>query len=145
VADKIPIYFFKESIRFQMNHSSELKKWILSAIRKHKFKVKAINYIFCSDKYLLKLNKQFLKHNYFTDIITFDNSTEKANIEADVFISIDRVKANSNEFGTSFRDELHRVMIHGSLHLVGYKDKGPKDLSSMKQAEDLWLSKRKWL
>jgi probable rRNA maturation factor len=145
VSNKSPIYFFKENVRFRLNYSDELRKWIEKAVQHHGFKIKSLNYIFCSDKYLLKLNKQFLQHDYFTDIITFDNSTEKKNIEADVFISVDSVKNNAEKFGTSFRNELHRVMIHGALHLVGYKDKNEKDISKMKEAEELWLGKRKFL
>jgi probable rRNA maturation factor len=145
VANKIPVFFFKENVQFRLNHSGDLKKWIENAARRHGYKVKALNYIFCSDNYLLKLNKQYLQHNYFTDIITFDNSTEKKSIEADVFISVETVKANAEKFRTSFRDELHRVMIHGALHLVGYKDKKEKDILKMKEAEEHWLTRRKFL
>jgi probable rRNA maturation factor len=139
---EIPIYFFKEDVRFRLNHSDELKKWIHSAIRKHKFTARAIHYIFSSDKYLLKLNKEFLHHNYFTDIITFNNSTEKKNLEADIYISIDRVHANAEKFNMTFRDELHRVMIHGALHLVGFDDKKKSMQAEMRKEEDRWLEKR---
>jgi rRNA maturation RNase YbeY len=90
------------------------------------------------------MNKKFLKHNFFTDIITFDNSSESGKIEADIFISIDRVQANAKQFNTAFRDELHRVMIHGALHLIGFDDKTPANKTKMRQAEDAWLAKRKF-
>jgi rRNA maturation RNase YbeY len=140
--EKIPIHFFKEEISFRLQHSADLQKWISRAVHHHKFKIEQINFVFCSDKKLLALNKKFLKHNYFTDIITFDNSLEKKRIEADIFISVERVKANSKKFKTTFKDELHRVMIHGVLHLLGYSDKAKKDVVKMREAEDFWLGKR---
>jgi probable rRNA maturation factor len=137
-----PIHFFKEDVKFRLLHSNELKEWILRAFRSNKKNIQQINYIFCSDQYLLKMNKQYLKHNYFTDIITFDNSSDPKKKEADIFISIDRVKANAAAFNISFNDELHRVMIHGALHLIGYDDKTPANKKKMKLAEDAWLEKR---
>ena len=136
------IDFFKEDVTFRILHSDELKRWILKAFRDNKKKVQHISYIFCSDKYLLLMNKKFLHHNYFTDIITFDNSTEPGKIEADIFISIDSVKANAKNFNTLFKDELHRVVIHGALHLIGYDDKNDANRKKMRQAEDSWLAKR---
>jgi probable rRNA maturation factor len=140
--EKAPIHFFKEKISFRLTNSAELQKWISLAVKHHKFKIEQINFIFCSDKKLLVLNKKFLKHNYFTDIITFDNSTEKKKIEADIFISVERVTANSKKFKTTFKDELHRVIIHGVLHLLGYSDKTKKDVEKMRGAENFWLGKR---
>ena len=138
------IHFFKEDIKFRLLHSDELKQWILSAFRVNKKKVHHISYIFCSDKYLLAMNKKFLHHNYFTDIITFDNSTEPGQIESDIFISIDRVQENAKKFNKPFKDELHRVMIHGALHLIGYDDKKPANKKKMQSAEDSWLEKRRF-
>jgi probable rRNA maturation factor len=139
---EIPIYFFKEDIKFRLNNTEELKKWIHFIVKKNKYNIDSINYIFCSDKYLLKLNKQFLHHDYFTDIITFNNSSERKRLNADIYISVDRVRANAKSFEVSFNDELHRVLIHGALHLVGYEDKNEKKRREMKKAEDLWLAKR---
>jgi probable rRNA maturation factor len=137
-----PIDFFKEDVKFRLNHSEELKQWILSAFRSNKKSPQHISYIFCSDKYLLAMNKKFLHHHYFTDIITFDNTTVAGKIEADIFISIDRIQANAKKFNTLFKDELHRVMIHGALHLIGYDDKKPALKKKMQVAEDAWLGKR---
>jgi rRNA maturation RNase YbeY len=145
MVEKIPIYFFKEDVRFRLNYSKELKKWIEASIRKKRFQVKTINFIFCSDKYLLQLNRQFLHHNYFTDIITFDNSIGKNKIEADIYISVDRVKVNAKRFKVAFDNELHRVLIHGILHITGFDDKSEQKSDEMKKAEDYWLSKRGFL
>jgi probable rRNA maturation factor len=134
------IQFFKEGIRFRLNDQAALRKWLVSAARKEKFRIEALNYIFCDDKYLLDMNKAYLKHNYYTDIITFDNSLEKYSIIGDVYISIDSVRKNAVRFNTTFNDELRRVMVHGLLHLVGYKDKTEKDKKRMRNAENLYLN-----
>ncbi len=137
------IHFFKEDIRFRLQHQQALRKWITKAVVQNKFQLNEINYIFCSDPYLLQLNNQFLKHNFFTDIITFDTSSEKKTISADIFISIDSVISNAEIFQVSFQDELHRVMIHGVIHLLGFTDKTKKDQAIMRKMEDEWLKKRK--
>lgn len=135
------IHFFKESVSFRLTKQDELRKWIMQAAKKEKYSIDNLNYIFCSDKYLKKINKDYLNHNYYTDIITFDISSQKGRIEGDIFISIDRIQANAKQYKVSPVDELRRVMIHGLLHLVGYKDKSPKDQSEMRRMEDFWLSK----
>jgi len=120
----------------------ELKAWIGNAFSENKIRIESINYIFCSDRYLLKLNRDFLGHNYLTDIITFDNSSGRGAATADIFISKDRVLANAKKFKIDFSEELHRVMIHGALHLIGYSDKSTNDARRMREAEDHWLGKR---
>jgi rRNA maturation RNase YbeY len=97
-----------------------------------------ISFIFCSDEYLLSVNRKYLNHDYYTDIITFDD-VEGNVINGDIIISVDRVKENSIEFQTSFENEIHRIIIHGVLHLLGYKDKVKKDKILMTQKEDLYL------
>jgi rRNA maturation RNase YbeY len=99
-----------------------------------------LNYIFCSDDYLLEINKTHLQHNYYTDIITFDLSVAPGEIIGEIYISTDRVRDNAVSLGVSIKDELHRVIFHGALHLCGYKDKSPKHLKEMRAAEDLYLS-----
>jgi probable rRNA maturation factor len=138
------IHFFKEDIRFTLRQQKELRQWIQSVIHKNKFHTDEINFIFCSDPYLLKLNKKFLQHDYYTDIITFDNSTQKKTITGDIFISYDRVKDNSNKFDTTFKDELHRVMIHGILHLIGFTDNTAKKKAEMRKLEEACLAMRKF-
>ena len=139
------IHFFKEDVRFRLQKQEALMTWINRVIRKHGFKLEEINYIFCSDKYILSLNKDFLKHDYFTDIITFDHSIEKKKIIADIFISVDTVKKNSGKYAVSFDDELHRVMIHGVLHLLGYNDKSKQKQFAMRKMEDSCLAERAWI
>ncbi len=135
------VLFFKEGVTFRLNQQSDLQKWIVKAAKNEGYAIEQINYIFCSDKYLKKMNVDFLNHNYYTDIITFDNSIEKKKIIADIFISIDTVRLNATEYKTNFNNELHRVMIHGLLHLVGYSDKNPKLQTEMRMREDFWLKK----
>lgn len=135
------ISFFKEKVVFRLSKQESLRNWITKAAKKEGYSIQEINYVFCSDKYLKKMNVDYLNHDYYTDIITFDNSIEKKKIIGDIFISIDTVKFNSKEYQTTFENELHRVMIHGLLHLVGYKDKTPKAQKEMRKMEDYWLKK----
>jgi probable rRNA maturation factor len=138
------INFFKEDIRYRLLHREELISWITSTVRKEGFKTGAINIILCSDKYLRKMNKEFLQHDYNTDIITFDLSEDPSIISGDLFISLERVMENAITFETSTTKELHRVMIHGILHLCGYSDKSSGKIKEMRKREDFYLEKRKW-
>jgi len=133
----MPIYLhFLE--KTSLPERSRLKAFIEQIFRKEKKDPHELHYIFCSDSYLLEINRKFLKHDYYTDIITFDLSRDKG-LNAEIYISIDRVKENASDLGISFRQELARVMFHGVLHLCGYKDKSPKDLKLMRQKEDYYL------
>ena len=138
------IHFFKEDIRFRLLFRSEIEKWIAGAIRQHGCVLQEVNYIFCSDEYLLRLNKKFLNHNFYTDVITFDTAVEKKKISGDIFISYPRVVDNAEKFKATLKDELHRVMIHGMLHLLGYNDKSKKDRQEMRDAEEKWMNRRKF-
>ena len=134
------IFFFKEGVSFRLPSKETLQLWLSKEAGKEGCSISNINFIFCSDKLLKKMNRQYLHHDFFTDIITFDNSsTESAMLEGDIFISIDTVRKNSKKFGSTFNDELCRVMAHGVLHLIGYDDKNPKQYDKMKQLEDKWL------
>ena len=133
------ISFQNQSISFKLKDKTKLKLWIKSIVNKEKHTLGALNYIFCSDDELLEINIKHLNHNTFTDIITFDY-TEAKKIGSDIFISIDRVIENSKKFDTSFENELHRVMIHGVLHLCGYKDKTKSDAELMRKKEN-WALK----
>jgi rRNA maturation RNase YbeY len=133
------IHFFKEDVSFRFSGKAMTEQWLLLMIRKSGWKISNLNFIFCSDKYLLKINKEYLQHDYFTDIVTFDNSELKKTIEGDVFISVDRVKSNAKFFDTGFSDELRRVMAHGVLHLLGFGDKTEKEKEKMRNMENLWL------
>ena len=126
---------------FYFPRRKNLKKFILILFNKEGFAVDTINYIFCSDSFLLKINQKFLKHNSFTDIITFQLSDNGQPIISDIYISVDRIKYNSKSFAISFKDELHRAIFHGALHLCGYEDKGLKEGDKMKEREDFYLGK----
>ena len=132
---------FNNEIEFQLESLGQIIEWISQSINNESFKEGDINYIFCDDEYLLKLNIKHLNHNTLTDIISFDDTLGKL-ISGDIFISIDRVKENANKYNVSFIDELHRVMIHGILHFCKYNDKGKEDKLQMREKEDYYLSLR---
>ena len=134
------IHYFYEDVYFQINNEKLLTEWVQRVIQEYSFELLEINYIFCSDDYLLEINKQHLNHDYYTDIITFDNSEEARQIEADIFISIDRVRENAEAQTLGMESELYRVMIHGILHLIGFGDKTPDDQKVMREKEDACLS-----
>ena len=136
------IYFFTEDTPYQLRQRTEIRAWLKTIAKKEKYSILELNYIFCSDEYLLQINKDFLDHDYYTDIITFDNSEVKGKIEGDIFVSIDRVRDNAKQQQTSLKDELHRVLAHGLLHLTGYKDKSKKERAGMHAKEDSSLSLR---
>lgn len=135
------IRFHSEDTSFTPKQKGLLRQWIKHTIISENFEADEINVVFCSDEYLLRLNNQYLKHNTYTDIITFDYS-DKQKRSGDIFISIPRVKENSKDFKVVFEDELHRVIIHGILHLCGYKDKSSSDKLIMRQKEEKYLSLR---
>ena len=139
---EIPIEFVSEDVDFELNDVDKLKTWISQVIVEHQFRIENITYIFCSDDYLSEINIEYLNHDSLTDIITFDNSDEENTIESDIFISIDRVRENATNFNSDFEDELHRVIIHGVLHLLGYSDKSEADKANMQAKEDYYLSLR---
>jgi probable rRNA maturation factor len=136
------IRFFEEDIAYKVKNKSAVKKWITDTIVAEGYKLKELTYIFCSDNYLLQINRQYLNHDTFTDIITFDNSETEKVIIGDIFISIDRIRENATKFNTSIPDELHRVLIHGALHLLGYKDKTAASKQKMTEKEDFYLNLR---
>jgi probable rRNA maturation factor len=134
------IRFFSEGITFKLAHPRKTSSWIKTVIEREKHTLEDLNYIFCSDEALLQINIDYLNHDTFTDIVTFDNSAEEDIIEGDIFISIPRVRENSTKFKTSFQEELNRVMVHGVLHLCGYKDKTAEQKKLMRKKEDTYLS-----
>jgi rRNA maturation RNase YbeY len=138
----LAIRFFTEDISFSLDKKDKTTTWIEQVLQNEGYRAKNINYIFCSDNHLLALNKQYLNHDTLTDIITFDSSEQAKNIEADIFISIDRVKENAHSLKKDFADELHRVIIHGLLHLFGLSDKTEVEKQEMRKKEDACLSLR---
>ncbi|WP_435355337.1 rRNA maturation RNase YbeY [Emticicia sp. SJ17W-69] len=134
------INFHTEDINFKVEKPIKTKKWLKKVIEMEGFELSEINYIFCSDEYLHKINLEYLDHDTLTDIITFDNSEEKNLIEGDIFVSIDRVNDNAKDFNSSFEQELQRVLVHGVLHLCGYYDKSIEDEKQMRAKEDFYLN-----
>jgi len=133
------IHYCNEDVSVPKFKKREITNWIKETIASEDKTTGEISFIFCSDNYLLEVNKQYLGHDYFTDIITFDYVENKV-ISGDIFISCDRVKENATEFGTGFDNELLRILIHGVLHLMGYKDKNRKDKLMMTKKEDFYLN-----
>ena len=132
------IYYHSEC-DFQLQNEDSISEWLKHAIRLEKKALGEINYIFCDDEYLLKKNQDFLNHDTLTDIITFDYSEENK-LSADIFISIERVKENALIFAVPFEKELKRVIIHGILHLIGYKDKSEEETKTMRNKENFYLA-----
>jgi rRNA maturation RNase YbeY len=137
------IHYFSHKTRYKLKNPRKVTSWIKHVVEKEGAVVQEINFIFCSDSYLLTLNQGFLKHNTLTDIITFDNSESDYSLAGEIYISIDRVRENAAKFKVQFEDELDRVMIHGVLHLLGYKDKKPPEKALMRKKEEACLSLRK--
>jgi rRNA maturation RNase YbeY len=139
------VSYFNQDITFKFINKRVCSNWIKNVITEETManpkRVGDISVIFCSDEYLLQVNRQFLSHDYYTDVITFDNSDDKV-VSGDIFISIDTVKSNADFYKQIFNDELHRVIIHGILHLLGYKDKSSKQKVMMTNKEDYYLAKR---
>ena len=131
---------FNYEIDFQIQDETKKRRWISSLIEEENCREGEINYIFCSDEYLHKINVDFLGHDTLTDIISFDYSVGKE-LHGDIYISIDRVRDNASDFKVCFENELLRVMAHGVLHYCGHKDKTDKDQELMRSKEDYYLSK----
>jgi rRNA maturation RNase YbeY len=123
-----------------LRERTRLKQFIVKLFRQEKKPLAELSYIFCSDQYLLDINRQFLQHDFYTDIITFPLSDPGQPISGEIYISVDRVRDNAREFGSSIRQELLRVIFHGALHLCGYKDKSLRDEKLMRKMEDKYLA-----
>lgn len=137
------IQFFTEDIDFKIKEKGKIRQWILETVNNEGFKrVGELSFILCSDDYLLEINKQYLNHDTYTDIVTFDSSEDEDTIAGDIFISVERIRENAQKFRVAERDELHRVIIHGVMHLCGYPDKKPAEKAKMTAKEDEYLSKR---
>ncbi|WP_163380667.1 rRNA maturation RNase YbeY [Cyclobacterium sp. SYSU L10401] len=130
------IHFFEEGIQSKITQKRKIKLWITEIAKEKKFRIQTLNYVFCTDDYLLEINKNYLNHDTYTDIITFDQSEFEGEIEGDIYISIDRVKENSKILETKYEEELLRVLIHGLLHLCGYKDKNQREKETMRREEE---------
>ena len=134
------IYFHFQNVKDLLKQKRKHKEWVRSVIEFEKKQCGDINFIFCDDQHLLSLNQKHLNHNTLTDIITFDLSDDPNIVQADIFISLDRVQDNAQKFETTTHDELRRVMIHGVLHVLGLNDKTERDKRRMRSAEDKALA-----
>lgn len=134
------IHFFAESIEFSLKNEEKFTNWLKAIAQKSDYTVEGLNYIFCNDAYLHQINVEYLNHDTYTDIITFDNSEERQIIEGDIFISIERVRENAAFFNVPFQTELNRVMAHGLLHLLGYGDKTDTEKQEMRAQEDIAIT-----
>ena len=135
------VNFQKADSALTLTSKTELKAFIETLFKKEKTPLATINYIFCSDKYLLSINQQFLNHDYYTDIITFGLHDKGTPVVAEVYISTDRVKENAATHGVTYSNEMLRVLFHGALHLCGYKDKSKADTLTMRAKEDEYLKR----
>ena len=131
----MPILYHKEEIEVQLPEEQQLTQWLCDIAGTEEKEIKQVTYIFCDDEYLLEINKQYLNHDFYTDIITFPYK-QGSEIESDIFISVDRVKENASLYKVEFDRELIRVIAHGILHLMGYKDKTEEEEKVMREKED---------
>lgn len=134
-----PVLFFYADVSIGFTQRNRLKSFIPHIFKLEKRELNQLHYIFCSDDYLLSINIEFLKHDNFTDIITFDLSEPKAPCTGEIYISVDRVKENARRLKTNFEEEIRRVIFHGALHLCGYKDKKKREIEQMRNKENQYL------
>jgi rRNA maturation RNase YbeY len=132
------ISFFKVDCKYRLSHRKQIDEWLKSSVSMEGWEMGKVHIVLCSDEYLLTLNQKFLKHNTYTDIITFQGDREGF-VEGELYISLERIKENAGKFSVSVGEELNRVLIHGFLHLMGYKDKAKKEKEVMKRKEDYYL------
>ena len=140
MTSKSKVYFFFDSVNHNLKNRARIKQAVELIFRKEKKKLDRLNYIFCSDTALLSINKHYLKHDYYTDIITFDLSEDKDRVNGEIYISVDRVRENAAILKNPFSKELLRVIFHGALHLCGYRDKKSKEERKMREKEEFYLN-----
>jgi probable rRNA maturation factor len=133
------INFFNEDIKFKLNGKNNFKAWLKKVAEIEGFRINDLNYIFCSDHFLHKMNLEYLDHDTYTDIITFDNSEDETIIEGDIFVSTERITDNSKTLNTPFEEEVKRVIVHGLLHLCGYDDHSIEDKAEMRRLESEYI------
>lgn len=136
------IRYFIEDVEFQVPFPQKTRRWLNTVALAEGFQIAELNYIFCSDEYLHKINVEYLEHDTYTDIITFDNSEEEKIISGDIFVSVERVEDNARSLNVIFQDELARVMVHGILHLAGYLDETDEEEENMRRLETHYLLTR---
>lgn len=132
-------FFFNEINRPSFFKVKKIKEWISKNLQEYSIENCDINYVFSTDSYVLSINQQFLQHDDYTDIITFDNTINEAHLRGEIYISLERIKENKTQFVTTYQEETLRVMAHGILHLLGYKDKSPEEAKAMRKQEEIWI------
>lgn len=139
------IQFHTEDIQFDFQYAVTVQNWLQDTAQREGSDIASLSFVFCSDSYLHNINVEYLNHDTLTDVITFQYSApESTEIEGDIFISIDRIKENAAEFQVTFEQELFRVMVHGTLHLLGYGDKSPEEKVLMTEKENFYLTQLKY-
>jgi probable rRNA maturation factor len=144
MAGEPKIYFFLEEVRYTLRRKGNIKTWIIQTAENEDFKVGTLNYILTNDEILVQLNKEYLRHFTLTDIITFDLSESEGFLTGDIYISVDRARENAKKFRDSLSNEIKRLMVHGILHLIGYKDKSQSERELMRAKEEYYLSLATW-
>ncbi len=144
MAEEQKIYFFLEEVSYNLKQKRKIREWIIKSVENEDFTVGVLNYILTNDSVLVQLNKEYLRHFTLTDIITFDLSENKGELSGDIYISVDRARENAREFKVTLNNEINRLMIHGVLHLMGYKDKSKEERDLMRSREEFYLSLPPW-
>ena len=134
------IRFFNEDVPYKLPKKLVVRQWLKQQAEHEGFAVGELNYIFCSDEHVLQVNRDYLQHDFYTDIITFDQSEDEGKLEGDIFISVERVADNATQLGISSDNEMRRVLAHGLLHLCGYGDKTDEEAAQMRVKEEEWLT-----
>jgi rRNA maturation RNase YbeY len=137
---KDKVQFFTENVRYSLKNKTKIRLWLRTVIEQEGGQCGDLNYIFCNDEYLSDLNRRFLKHTTLTDILTFQNNEEEGVVAGEIFISLERVSENAAKFKVTMEEELRRVMVHGVLHLLGYKDKIKEEKVEMRRMETNYLA-----
>ena len=144
MAQEPKIYFFLEEVSYNLKNKRKIREWIIKTIENEDYTIGTLNYILSNDSILIQLNKEYLRHFTLTDIITFDLSEKAGELSGDIYISVDRARENAREFKVSLNNEISRLIIHGVLHLMGYKDKSREEREQMRAKEEFYLSLTAW-
>ena len=134
------IRFFNEDVDYKLPQKQKTRQWLTEQAKQEGYRIGELNYIFCSDEYVLQVNRDYLQHDYYTDIITFDQREEDDKLEGDIFISVERVADNAQQLSVTPELEMRRVLAHGLLHLCGYGDKSAEEATAMRQHEENWMA-----
>jgi len=144
MAQEPKIFFFLEEVSYNLKHKRRIREWIMKTTENEEHTIGTLNYILTNDSILVQLNKEYLRHFTLTDIITFDLSEREGELSGDIYISVDRARENAKDFKVSLNNEIKRLMVHGILHLMGFKDKTREEREQMRTKEEFYLSLTQW-